>query len=72
MAAKNYYQGCLLANCEANCYYFFCEKRGNCEQFKQFQKEKERIKNGESETKWKATYWKLDLKGVIKLWEKIE
>lgn len=23
MAAKNYYQGCLLATCEENCYYFF-------------------------------------------------
>lgn len=51
MADKNYYQGCLLANCEENCYYFFCDKRGNCEQFKQFQKEKERLKNGKSETK---------------------
>ena len=37
---KNYYQGCLLAASEHNCYYYFCEKRGNCEQFKQFQKEK--------------------------------
>lgn len=51
MAAKNYYQGCLLATCEENCYYFFCEKRSNCEQFNQFLKEKERLKNGESETK---------------------
>lgn len=33
------------------CTYFFCEKRGNCEQFKEYQKEKERLKNGESETK---------------------
>ena len=23
MAAKNYYQGCLLAENEMNCYYFF-------------------------------------------------
>lgn len=51
MAAKHYYQGGLLANDENNCYYFFCEKRGECEQFKHYQKEKERLKNGESETK---------------------
>ena len=51
MAAKNYYQGGLLATCEENGYYFFCDKRGNCKQFKQFQKEKERLKNGESDTK---------------------
>lgn len=46
--SKNYYQGCLLAESEHNCYYFFCEKRGNCEQFKQLQKEKERLKNVKS------------------------
>ena len=51
MTAKNYYQGCLLATSEQNCYYFFCEKRGNCEQFKEYQKEKERLKNVESQTK---------------------
>lgn len=51
MAVKNYYQGCLLATSEHNCYYFFCEKLGNCKQYKQFRKEKERLKNGESETK---------------------
>ena len=51
MAVKHYYQGCLLANDGNNCYYFFCDKRGNCEQFKQFQKEKERMKNGESSAK---------------------
>ena len=34
-----YYRGCLLAESEHS-YYYFCEKRGNCEQFKQFQKEK--------------------------------
>lgn len=45
MAGKKYYQGCLLAESEMNCYYFFCEKRGFCEQFHQFQKEKERLKN---------------------------
>ena len=51
MAVKHYYQGCLLANDENNCYYFFCDKRGQCEQFRQFQKEKERMKNGESSAK---------------------
>ena len=51
MAAKNYYQGCLLSTCEENCYYYFCEKRWNCEQFKEYQKEKERLKNVESQTK---------------------
>ena len=51
MAAKHYYQGCLLANDENNCYYFFCDKRGHCEQFRQFQKEKERMKNVESSAK---------------------
>lgn len=51
MAAKNYYKGCLFATSEQNCYYFFCVKRRNCEQFKEYQKEKERLKNGESETK---------------------
>lgn len=45
MAGKNYYQGCFLAENEMNCYYFFCDKRGNCEQFRQFQKEKKRLKN---------------------------
>lgn len=38
--SNKYYQGCLLAESEHNCYYYFCEKRENCEQFKQFQKEK--------------------------------
>lgn len=38
--SKMYYQGCLLAESEHNCYYFMCDKRGNCEQFKQYQKEK--------------------------------
>lgn len=51
MSAKNYYQGCLLANSDQDCYYFFCENRGNCEQFKEYQKEKERLKNGETNTK---------------------
>lgn len=43
--SNKYYQGCLLAESEHNCYYYFCEKRGDCEQFKQFQKEKGRLKN---------------------------
>ena len=37
--AKRYYQACWLADSEMNCYYFECEKRGNCEAFKQRQKE---------------------------------
>lgn len=43
---NKYYQGCLLANSEHNCYYFMCEKRGNCEQFKEFQR---RSKNDKSQ-----------------------